>query len=335
MSKNTPSFARIEFETIKNCRICKSPELEMILDLGEQPPANSLYKNEDKHPSKVPLRLGRCSSCGSVQLMETVNPEQLFSKYVWLTRTAKTAVEYADTFADRIERVLHGRKCSVLEVGSNDGTFLKAIQKYGHKVLGVDPASNIGDVARAAGVPTVSDFFSEGLAKELVKEHKKFDLIIARNVLPHVADLHSVISGIRESLANVGIAVFEFHRADMIMEELHYDSVYHEHLYLHSLQSIESIAGLYGLTAFDLDESPISGGSYVVYFSVDTRDESESLKSARNHELRTQVNTLSAWQNFSSKSSEHISQFQNLVLGSVAAGKKIVGFGAQPEVQHC
>ena len=205
---------------------------------------------------------------------------------------------------------------------------MKAFQRRGHKVLGVDPASNIGEVARAAGVPTVSDFFSAELASKFVNESGKFDLVIARNVLPHVADLHSVIDGIREALSISGVAIFEFHRADLIMEELHYDSIYHEHLYLHSLQSIENIANRYGLKAFDLNESPISGGSFVVYFAFDSRDESQSLIAARAYEEKIQVNSLKSWQNFSELSREHIAKFRSLVLTSVDAKKKVVGFGA-------
>ena len=328
MSSNTPSVIVHEFETIDKCRICKNQKVELIIDLGDQPPANCLYKQNEIPPSRVPLRIGRCASCATVQLLETINPEQLFSKYVWLTQTAKMAVDYAETFADRLEKVLVSRTRSILEVGSNDGTFLKALQKRGHKVLGVDPASNIGDVARSAGVPTVSDFFSFKLAKELVEKHQKFDVVIARNVLPHVADLHSVISGIRESLAEGGVAVFEFHRADMIMEELHYDSIYHEHLYLHSLNSIENIANRYELKAFDVDESPISGGSFVVYFSLDMRSESMALKVSREHESKLQINSLEAWQKFSQSTTDHILKFRNLVLNSVTEKKKIIGFGA-------
>lgn len=328
MSKNTPSVVVHDFETIRQCRICDGRQVDLILDLGDQPPANSLYKESDSPPSRVPLRIGRCASCGTIQLLETVNPEQLFSKYVWLTQTAKTAVNFAETFANRLDKVFLGSTCSILEVGSNDGTFLKALQKRGHKVLGVDPASNIGDVARAAGIPTVSDFFASKLAKELVQKYEKFDVVIARNVLPHVSDLHSVIAGIRESLADSGVAVFEFHRADLIMEELHYDSIYHEHLYLHSLKSIENIANRYDLNAFDVDESPISGGSFVVYFSLDSRVESLTLKAAREHESRLQIDSLSAWQKFSKSATDHILQFRNLVLNSVAEKKKIIGFGA-------
>ena len=328
MSSNTPSVEVHEFETIVRCRICQNQNVDLILDLGDQPPANSLYKQNENPPSRVPLRIGRCASCSTVQLLETVNPEQLFSKYVWLTQTAKTAVNYAEVFADRLEKMTMGKSCSILEVGSNDGTFLKALQKRGHKVLGVDPASNIGDVARSAGIPTVSDFFGVKLAKELVKQYKKFDVVIARSVLPHVSDLHSVISGIRESLADTGVAVFEFHRADMIMEELHYDSIYHEHLYLHSLKSIENIANRYGLFAFDVDESPISGGSFVVYFSLEMRGESPTLKSSREHESMLRIDSLEAWQEFSKNATDHIFKFRSLVLNSVAEDKKIIGFGA-------
>ena len=328
MSSNTPSVEVHEFETIVRCRICQNQNVDLILDLGDQPPANSLYKQNENPPSRVPLRIGRCASCSTVQLLETVNPEQLFSKYVWLTQTAKTAVNYAEVFADRLEKMTTGKSCSILEVGSNDGTFLKALQKRGHKVLGVDPASNIGDVARSAGIPTVSDFFGVKLAKELVKQYKKFDVVIARNVLPHVADLHSVIAGIKESLAVDGIAIFEFHRADMILEELHYDSIYHEHLYLHSLKSIENIANRYGLLAFDVDESPISGGSFVAYFSLSILVASPSLKAAREHESKLQIGSLEAWQKFSQSAKNHILKFRSLVLNSVVEKKKIIGFGA-------
>jgi len=328
VSTNNSSVKFHNFETIECCRICEHSKVQLILDLGSQPPANSLYHDGDQLPSLVPLRLGRCESCGTVQLLETVNPEQLFSKYVWLTQTAMTAVRYAEVFADRALRILPGKPLSVLEVGSNDGTFLQAFKSRGHKVLGVDPALNIGEVARANGIPTISDFFSLKLANKLLEKNKKFDVVIARNVLPHVADLHSVIKGIREVLSSNGVAIFEFHRADLIMEELHYDSIYHEHLYLHSLSSIENIANRYGLKAFDLNESPISGGSFVVYFGIEKRDESAILLTARKNEEKLKVNSLEVWQDFSKLTREHVDRFRSLVLEYADSKKKIIGFGA-------
>lgn len=104
MLSNTSSVIVHEFETIDKCRICKNQKVELIIDLGDQPPANCLYKHNEIPPNSVPLRIGRCASCATVQLLETVNPEQLFSKYVWLTQTAKTAIDYAETFADRLEK---------------------------------------------------------------------------------------------------------------------------------------------------------------------------------------------------------------------------------------
>ncbi len=316
------------YSTIQRCRLCNEEHVDVVLDLGDQPPANSLYKLGDKPPDAVPLRLGRCSSCATIQLLETVNPHQLFSRYVWLTKTSATAVEYAEVFADRVDSLSKGSDLSILEVGSNDGTFLNALRKRGHTVLGVDPATNIGEIARSLGVPTVSEFFSVELAKRLIKQHDKFDILIARNVLPHVADLHGVMFGIRESLKPGGVAVFEFHRADLIMKELHYDSIYHEHLYLHSLQSMEYIAGKYGLSAFDVAESPISGGSFVVFLTDKPTKETKALKVARAEESSSGVGSLAAWQHFAKSVKTHIQLFRNIILDHSSAGKRIVGFGA-------
>ena len=314
--------------TIDKCRLCNEDHVDVVLDLGFQPPANSLYNFDDKLPGVVPLRLGRCRSCTTIQLLETVNPHQLFSKYVWLTQTSATAVRYAEVFADRVHLLGKGNGMSILEVGSNDGTFLKALSKRGHTVLGVDPATNIGDVARSSGVPTVSEFFNVELARRLISEYGSFDIVIARNVLPHVSDLHSVMSGIRESLRPGGVAVFEFHRADLIMKELHYDSIYHEHLYLHSLRSIENIANRNGLFAYDVAESPISGGSFVVFLSNKGSIETSSLRAARADESFAGVDSLVEWQNFAESVKSHIQSFRDIVLGYSVSRKRIVGFGA-------
>lgn len=322
------SSAEPSYSTIECCRLCNGKQVDVVLDLGGQPPANSLYQLGDKPPDAVPLRLGRCNSCATIQILETVNPHQLFSRYVWLTKTSATAVEYAEVFADRVNSINKGMGLSILEVGSNDGTFLNALRRRGHTVLGVDPATNIGEIARSLGVPTISEFFSVELAKRLTKQHGKFDIVIARNVLPHVADLHSVMSGIRESLKSGGVAVFEFHRADLIMKELHYDSIYHEHLYLHSLQSIEYISGKYGLSAFDVAESPISGGSFVVFLTNSSSIETPALKVARAEESSSGIGSLVAWQHFAESVKTHIQLFRNIILGYSSTGKRIVGFGA-------
>ena len=149
----------LTYESIQNCRICYSKKLEEILDLDDQPLANSLIKNKDLDPSKYPLRLVFCCECNTVQLGESVNPEKLFSEYVWVTGTSKSALNYSQYFARNALSHSEINKPYVVEVASNDGTFLHPFNEAGCKVLGIDPAKNIAEIAIENGIPTLIEFF--------------------------------------------------------------------------------------------------------------------------------------------------------------------------------
>lgn len=148
------------YKTIIQCRSCESLGLVPFFDLGKQPPANSLLKTPDQKEDFYQLSLSWCSTCNLVQLNETVDPKELFSSYVWVTGTSKTANEFAQQFcAKLLKRAGDSGKGYVLEVASNDGTFLRPFIDRGIKVLGVDPAENITEMANKAGVPTICEFF--------------------------------------------------------------------------------------------------------------------------------------------------------------------------------
>ena len=136
------------FQIISNCRICGKDKLNNILNLGEQPPANSLRDNLEEPLPYVSLSIVHCDNCKTVQLKETVNPEYLFSKYVWVTGTSSTALTYSSFFCDEVLTHLPNRNLFIVEVASNDGTFLNRFKDKGHKVLGIDPAKNITQIAR-------------------------------------------------------------------------------------------------------------------------------------------------------------------------------------------
>ena len=123
------------YETVTECRICKSKEIEIVLDLGNQPPANSLYEKDSEMPPEVPLRLMFCNDCKTVQLGESVEPEYLFSRYVWVTGTSESTKSYSKIFAQRAFSRLSTDIPSVLEIASNDGTFLKPFIEAVVKVL--------------------------------------------------------------------------------------------------------------------------------------------------------------------------------------------------------
>lgn len=313
---------------IKACRMCGSSELVPILDLTPQPPANSLRRDLTEELPDVPLEIVRCSECTTVQLTETVSPEYLFRDYVWVTGTSQTAQEYSQIFLQSILQRSVSKELFVVEIASNDGTFLKRFRAAGHKVLGVDPARNLASLAEAHGVPTCAEFFSDVLAVQVATEFGRADVIIARNVIPHVPDPNDVISGIARLLADDGVGAIEFHWIDKILSELHYDSIYHEHFFYHSLHSIQALLTRHGLALFDVTESPISGGSLVAYFSRKPRATTAALCARLDYETQQGLASLAVWQEFGRRSIEHKEQLQRLVDAEVAAGHRVIGYGA-------
>ena len=315
------------YETIECCRICGSDNIEEVLDLGEQPPANSLYRSDEKRPPDVPLRLMYCQKCSTVQLGEDVDPEYLFGEYLWVTGTSATAEQYSHEFAKKaLSQVVDQNKSPyIVEIASNDGTFLKRFIEKGCKVLGIDPAKNIAELAVKNGIPTKADFFTLDLANRLAEKEGKADIVFARNVIPHVKEIHSVIGGINTLINEGGVGIIEVHNAGLILEELHYDYIYHEHLFYYTLKTISGLIERYGLHVFDVMLSPISGGSWVIYFSKNKKEKTKELIKHEKKELENNINSYHRWVEFSDQVTVHSEELKQMVMQN---DKKIPAYGA-------
>lgn len=315
------------YETIANCRICSSKNIQEVLDLGDQPPANSLYKANNTSPPNVPLRLMYCNDCSTVQLGENVEPDYLFSQYLWVTGTSNKAIEYSHEFARKALTQIDEKniKPFIVEIASNDGTFLKRFIESGSKVLGVDPAKNIAEGANNNGIPTNTNFFTEELAEQIVSEEGEVDVTIARNVIPHVKEIHSVIKGMKSLLKDEGTGIIEFHNAGLILEDLHYDYIYHEHLFYFTLKTITGLLNKHNMYVYDVMKSPISGGSWVVYFSKNKKEKTKELIKYEKQELENNINSFSRWVEFTSQVAIHSDKIKEMVIKS---DKKIPAYGA-------
>ena len=304
------------YQTIECCRICGSNNLREVLNLGEQPPANSLYRSGEEKPPAVPLRLMYCQECSTVQLGEDVDPEYLFEEYLWVTGTSSTAEQYSHEFSKKaLSQVVEEKKPTfVVEIASNDGTFLKRFIENDCKVLGIDPARNIAELAAKNGVPTQAEFFTEKFAEQLATE-RKADIVFARNVIPHVKDIHSVINGISLLLDNGGVGIVE----------LHYDYIYHEHLFYYTLNTIIGLIERHGLHVYDVMLSPISGGSWVIYFSKHRKEKSIGLLRYEKMEMKKNINSYNRWIDFSDQVIAHAKKLRQLV---VEGNNKIPAYGA-------
>jgi SAM-dependent methyltransferase len=312
-------------KTIKKCRICRSDGIIEFLDLGKHPLANSLLKSLDEKEKFYPLSLSWCPDCSLVQLNQTMEPTDLFSDYIWITGTSQSTKEYAKKFYEEIINKINDLdKGYVLEIGSNDGTFLCTFVKNGYDVLGVDPAQNIVNIAKANDIPTICGFFGMKLARKITEKFGQAKVIIARNVLPHVANLHSVIEGLYNCLEKDGLLVIEFHYAKVILQGLHYDSIYHEHLHYFTLKSIEELLNRYNLYVTDIKESKISGGSLVLFIRKN-KVELPIVQHYRDKEKGLKVNDFSNWEEFARRVSLHKQQLLKILSKTK---KPIIGYGA-------
>jgi len=319
---------RINPGLLTECRVCGSKDLRPFFDLGNQPLANSLLDSVTQSEEAYPLALTQCGSCALVQLTYTVPPEKLFSEYVWVTGTSSTAHAYAEVFCDRLLARAGTSKGYVLEVASNDGTFLRPFIQKGVAVLGIDPARNIAEMAEQSGVPTRAIFWGEAEAQKLRAEKGAADILFARNVLPHVNDQQDFVRGCRVMLDENGVLAVEAHDASIILKELHYDSIYHEHMCYFTFLTLEKLLNDAGLFIFDLEMSPISGGSMVVYARIRKEEESTTIIARRVREEAEKINAAETWKSFAQTSAEHKDAFVGILKEAKEKGERVVGYGA-------
>ncbi len=241
----------------------------MVLDLGRTPLANALLTAAQlTQPEETyPLEFVFCPACTLAQITETVPPEKLFREYLYFSSFSDTVLENARNLAARLiaQRRLD-RQSLVVEIASNDGYLLQNYSNHGIPVLGIEPARNIARVAEERGIPTLSEFFNASLAEELRQRGKLAAVIHANNVLAHVADLHGVVDGIATLLKPDGVAVIENHYVKDLIDQVEFDSIYHEHLCYYSITSFERLFRRHGLTMVDAERLPIHGGSLRVFF---------------------------------------------------------------------
>ena len=322
-----PLDLNTNFKTIINCRICNSEKLQEILDLGIQPLANNLRSFEEQTlERKFPLILLRCSDCTSIQLSVNVNPNLMFQEYLWITGTSQSARDHCNNLADYISEF--SKEFSViLEIGSNDGTLLKALkEKTNSKLHGVDPAQNIIESFQEDGIQNHNSFFDLNFASSFYSKFGAVDVVIARNVLSHVPDILDVMKGIDLILAPEGICLIEFHEASKILTEIHYDSIYHEHTFYHSIKSMTKALSHVGLIPFDLIKSPISGGSFVLVSSRNGIKASSRLNEAEQFEESLGVHDEKAWINFAKLSKRNLTSINKYLIEN--SNRKIRAFGA-------
>lgn len=316
-----------------NCRFCATPLEHDFIDLGMSPVSNSFVKPDrvDEPEPFYPLHAFVCSNCFLVQLEEFETADQIFSDYVYFSSYSTSWLAHARKFVNDIsERFGFDVDSLVIEVASNDGYLLQYFKERGVPVLGIEPASNVAEVARAAGIGTIDEFFGVSLAKRLRDERRLCDLLVGNNVLAHVPDINDFVGGFRLVLGEDGILSMEFPHLLRLIEQTQFDTIYHEHFSYLSLLTVQRIFAHHRLQVFDVEEIPTHGGSLRVFaqHSGGKQPIGNAVEKVLGDERDAKLDSLDGYRNFSEKVTKVKSDLLNFLRRADNDGKTVVGYGA-------
>ena len=311
------------------CRVCDSARLEPVIDLGMQPWCNHFLRADEVGTEPIyPLRVAYCLDCATAQLDHTVPKEVMFGNHTYLSGVTRSLSDHFRSVAEEVaQRFTAGKsRPSVLDIGSNDGTQLKHFQTLGFDVLGIESSRTTAEIANAAGVNTVNEFFNADLVSRI---GRRFDVINAAGVFFHLEELHSVAEGIRIALADDGVFVVQFLYMPSIIDNLAFDQIYHEHLLYYTLTTVNQLLARHGLELFDAYLSPIHGGSIVGFAAHAGRlPKTSRLEHALASEIRGEYNSIDTYRRFAERI--QTMRVENLAFleDRAAQGKRVYGMGA-------
>lgn len=318
---------------MSECRFCHAPLTRSFVDLGLQPLANS-YVAANKAGTlepRYPLHARVCDACLLVQVDHNVPAEAIFSDYAYFSSYATSWVEHARRYAQTMQqRFGLGAKSLVVEIASNDGYLLQHFKAAGIDVLGVEPAANVAAVAERKGIPSEIAFFNAETAGRLLNAGRAADLMAANNVMAHVPELNEFIAGFAILLKPQGVLTVEFPHLLNLIEQVQFDTIYHEHYSYLSLLTAEKIFSAHGMRVFDVEELSTHGGSLRLF--VCHRDaghaDAPGLAKVRAKESAAGLNTLAAYDDFAPRVAAVRNELRGFLAATKADGKKVCAYGA-------
>ena len=315
------------------CQGCGKDGLERLLDLGYQPLCNEFLPADDAPAPQTfyPLCLCYCHECSLAQLDYVIPTEVAFgNQYTYLTGSSESLIKYFTDLAQRlVEQFQLQPGDTVIEIGSNDGTFLKAFQSLGMDVLGIDGANQATDIAVADGVPVIQQFFGKGSAVDVrkrVRPGSKIGLLLAMNVLAHTGKINEFLDEATELMDSDTVLVSQSHWLAALTRNFEFDTIYHEHLRYYTLTSLMNLFERHGLAVVDAEIVEFYGGSVLAFASKSGSGQSEGMKSILAEEADADV--VQALRDMNQVLLTNRAELINLLVDIRKSGKRVAGVGA-------
>ncbi len=304
-----------------------------VLDLGATPPCEKILTPEelDLPECNYPLHLRLCEECLLLQIPALVTPEETFTEYAYYSSYADSWVEHARRFVDEATTTLGlGGDSLIVEVASNDGYLLQHAVKAGIPCLGIEPSVNVGDAARARGVPTVTAFLDEDTAHRIRREHGPADLVVANNVYAHVPDIIGFTAALRTLMDDDGWLSIEVHHALQLIGLGQFDTIYHEHFQYYTLFSAIAALATGGLTVVDAKLIDTHGGSIRIWArpAAAGRHPSPRIAEILAAEQQAGLHDIDGYLDFAPRAEGTRRAVLHYLLDCRSRGKTVVGYGA-------
>ena len=309
------------------CKIDKSP-CRVFLDFGKMPIANGFLKRKEfKKEYFFKLKVAFNSRLSLFQLEKNPNPKKMFNKnYPFYTSSSKFMIEHFKNFSNWIKnRFKMDKNFKILEIGSNDGTFLKNFKNYYH--VGIEPSSSVHKIAIKSKINSLNSFFNYSSLKKFIKKKTKFDVIVGSNVICHIPNQNNLIKNIKKILTKNGLFIFEEPYLGSMYKKTSYDQIYDEHIYMFSASSIQKIYKIYEMTLIDAIPQNTHGGS--MRYIVGRRGNiSNRLKKILYREKKENINNIRGCYKFKKNVENSKKKLIHKLLSMKKKNQKICGYGA-------
>ena len=300
-----------------------------FLNLGRHPITNNfLSKENPKNEFFYNLNLIYHPKTKLISLDNFVSPKKMFNnKYAHRASASITMCKAYEILAKKIKKRFYPK--SILEIGSNDGVFIKHFSKI--KNIGVEPCKNLANITTRMKIKTYDKFWTMNLSKKISSKHGKFDVIYSANTISHIHNLEETFKAIENSLTLKGVFILEDPSLLKSLQKTSYDQFYDEHAYVFSITALKNITKETGLEIFNVEELKTHGGSNRVYFKkVDNREIkiSKTVNSHLSNERKFGINKLKTYQLFARKVKHSKKNLVKIFQTLKKRKNKIIGYGA-------
>lgn len=313
---------------MKRCQICKC-KLTSLHTIAITP-LEDKYTRKPNHPQRYPLDLSICEKCSLVQLATLVSPKISYKGYLYQSKTTVGLDSHYKQYAEKIIKKLNiSKKSFIVDIGSNDGSFLTHFKEKGMQVLGIEPSNGPAKIANQNGIKTMQTYFSKEVARSVVKNYRKPDLICANYMFANIKNLESFLLAVVELMDAKTVISIQTGYHPLQWKKMMFDYVYHEHFYYFTLTSLQKLLRKYSINIFHAETNDQKGGSLKIFASFQaSKENSHSVNKILKKEKKDNIHLKSYYKRFFRKLKILKSQIENKIKSYKKSNLSVIGFGA-------